>query len=582
MTAPTRLTTEPWWDRIRGPRAISWQSVIGGNGLISIAIVASGGTLGGYAFGPNDVARALVMVMVVGVFAFLWAVFAFRVLFRNRMKRLVSLWSYVLYYSFNGTLYFLGVQWLDVSSNSPSGIGWPARWISSMAISLAWGIALSLLLESSDRFHARRQELVDELVAADLELLQESQEVLRLRNALDEQIDTVLASTREELSRALLESARLPKGLATSAESAESAANIVRTAATDVVRPLSHQLQVIASTSFPAPGIREVLREWWIAPRIPPLVTALLVSSQTTAESVRNFGGVMGPVLSLVYCALLYLFLLSIDRLARKRSGWRRALFGVGAVGSLAMNIVFAEGFSPESFSMGDAVANALVSVAYIAITSIIDAVRRARMDLIESMIRERDAEELRARALQRETVRTVDALARNLHGRVQTQLVVCAAELERAEADGDSEGIRRALSEAASALESATRPRTPTLNDVVRAWDSVLSVHLDTSSVRSEVLARSDVAAVVQEGLGNAYRHGNASVATVSLEERLGDVRIVITDDGQGSTSITPGMGSQLLRRLSNDRMTLTREGDVTVLMVDLPATADTMETLG
>lgn len=575
MPQTDALSHEPWWQRIRGARAISWPSVLGGNGLISVAIVASGGTLGGYAFGPEDVLRALVVVVLLGVVALLWALLGFRVMFRNRRVHPVSLWLYALYYSVNGTLYFLGVQWLDATSNTPSGIGWPARWLSSMAISLAWGIALSLLLDSSDRFRARRQQLVDELVAADLERLQESQEVLRLRAALDMQVDTILASTREELSRALLESAQAPIGLQQPTANPASAAAIVRTAASDVVRPLSHQLQAMADASFPPPGLRGVLRQWWRHPRMPPLATALLVSAQTSAESVRNFGGVLGPILSLLYCALLYLFLLAIDRLSRRLPGWGRYLYVVGVVGSLALNLGFAEGFSPEPTSTGDVVANVLVSLAYIAITSVIDAVRRARAGLIESMVREVDAEELRARVLQRETVRAVDALSRDLHGRVQTQLVVCAAELERAEADGDHEGITRALSEAASALESATRPRTSTLADVISAWDSVLSVRLDASSIGRDALERSDVVAVIEEGLGNAYRHGLASEATVAFEQRGDALRIVITDDGSGFDSITPGLGSDLLRRLSDGRFALVHGDGGTVLTVDLPAVA-------
>lgn len=566
--------SEPWWERIRGARAISWQSVIGGNALISVAIVVSGGTLGGYAFGPDAVRRALLIVLLVGVVAAVWATFGFRVLFRHRRTRPVSLWTYFLFYAVNATFYFLGVQWLDNTSAEPSGIGWPARLMSSVAIGWGFAIAISLLLESSDRFHARRQELLDDMVTADVERLRESHEALRLREALDAQVDDVLAATRDRLVSALDASTRVTSQLET--VEVDAAADIVRAAANDVVRPLSHQLHERANVTFPPPRLSGVLWQWWTKPRLPPLATALLVSSQTTAESVRNFGGALGPVASVAYFLGLYLFLLLIDRAARRMPRRRRLLYVTGVLGSLALNLGFAEGLSPEAFSAGDAVANLVVSLAYIVITSLFDANREARAGLIESLAREVNAEELRTRALNREMAGAVDALARELHGRVQTQLVVCAAELERAARVGDHEAIMRALSEAASALESATHPRTLTVNDVVSAWESVLQVRTNTSGVSVRELLRADVASVVEEGLANAHRHGAAESAFVTLQCLPDTLRVTIIDDGRGFNSCTPGLGSQLMRRLSQDRMTLVHEDHLTVLTVDLPPCID------
>lgn len=557
-----------------GPRSISWQAVVSGNGLISIALVASGDTLGGYAFGPDARTRALAMVVVVGVVTSAWAVFAFRVLFRHRRVRPVSLAAFILYYAGNGFLYFLGVQWLDVTSGAPSGIGWPARLLSSMAISLAWGIAFSLLLDSSDRFHARRQELLEQMVQAEVTRVRESQEALRIRAALDAQVDEVLEATRTRLSSALEASVSTPES-ATGLQ-ATAAAALVRTAASDVVRPLSHELQERADAAFPAPRVGGVLRQWWMHPRMPPLATALLVSSQTTAESVRNFGGATGPFVSLLYFAGLYLFLVLIDRSARRFPRWGRPIYLFGVLGSLTLNVGFAEGFSPDPLSMGDVVANVLFSITNIAITSLFDAVRQAREGLLESLAREADAEDVRSRALQRETAAVVDSLARELHGRVQTQLVVCAAELERAAVAGDRPAVMVALAQAASALESATHPQRLTLTDVVAAWSAVMTVMMDVESVPSSVLQRDDVVAVVEEGLANAFRHGGATTVSVSLRLLPDGLRVVIIDDGTGVGEVVPGLGSQLIQRLSGDRAALESRSEGTVLTVDLPLSVD------
>lgn len=553
--------------------------MVGGNSLISIAIVATGGTLGGYSSGSDSPLRALIVVAIVGVVAALWALVGFAVLFRHRAVRPVSLWTYGLFYSVNGTLYFLGVQWLDVTSDSPSGIGWGARLASSIAISLAWAIAVSLLLDSSDRFTARRQELLDELVAADVERLRESEEALRLREALDAQVDDALASTRARLSHALEAQVRSSldiSGALDTEAGAEAAADIVRSAASDVVRPLSHQLQRLANTTYPLPRVSGAIRQWWLHPRMPPLATALLVSFQTTAESVRNFGGVAGPLASLVYFAALYLFLLGVDRAGRRLPRWNRLIYVAGVIGSLASNLWFAEGLSPEPVNPGDAIANVVVSLVYIVVTSLFDAVRQARAGLISSLTQEVNDEEVRARALQIEMATIVDSLSRELHGRVHTQLVVCAAELERAARVGDHEAVTMALSHAASALESATRPRQISLSDLVRAWTPLLSIRVESPGMPATSLARADVLAVVEEGIANAYRHGHADHVHIAMTQLPGAVRLIITDDGVGVVGDATGLGTQMLRRLSEGRMSLESHAHGAVLTVDLPADTD------
>lgn len=562
--------TVPWWDRIRGRRAISWQSVVVGNTLISIAIVASGGTLGGYSAGPDGRSRALVMVIVVGMFAGVWAILGFRVFFRNRMRKPVRLGMYFSFYAVNATFYFAGVQWLDSTSAQPSGIGWPARLLSSIAIALAWAIAVSLILDSSDRFRQRREELLEDLVTTELERRRETQEAHRLREALNTQVDGVLASTRDRLDQTLRMSAAGPFGW--QEDRINVASEVVRSAATEVVRPLSHQLQEMASTTFPPPRLRGVLRQWWRQPRMPPLITALLVSSQTTAESVRNFGGTFGPLLSLLYFAGLYLLLLLVDASGRRHPTWRRGLYLGAVVATLLLNLWFAEGLSGASIDLGTVLANVLLSITYIAIPSIFDALQQARANIIDSLAHEIDSEDLRARAEAVDLSMAVDALARELHGRVQTQLVVCAAELDRAAQAGDHEAVTRTLQVAASVLQSATEPRESSLDTVVRAWDSFLEVSTSFSGVAPEQLSRPDVILVIEEALANAYRHGQAGAAQITVQSLPGSLRVIVTDDGTGFSQAQEGLGSRLMRRLSGDRMELEHGPMGTALTVDLP----------
>lgn len=553
---------QPWWVRMRGPRAITWQSVVGGNALISIGIIATGGTLGGYSLGlnpldPGVLVRSVSAVVIAGAVAALWALVGFTVLMPQRRTRPVGWVPFLLYYGVNGAIYFGVVQWLDATAATPSGIGWPARLLSSVAIAIAWGIAISLLLDSSDRFQSRRRELLDELVGAEVERLRESAEAMRLREALGASVDELLVSTRERLETVQI----------------SAAADVVRQAATDLVRPLSHQLREQASETYPSPRLGGVLRQWWEHPRMPPLATALLVSTQTTAESVRNFGGTLGPLASLGYVVVLYLFLVAVDRVGRRWPRWDRPVYAAGVIGALALNVWFAEGLSPMPISAGDALANVVTSLVYIAVTSLFDATRQAREGLIEAMERDVDSEELRARAMQREMAEAVDDLARVLHGRVQTRLVVCAAELERAARVGDHDAVAQALREATSALEQASHPTTVSLDDVLRGWTSLMDVSLDATEAPPEALRRNDVVAVVEEGLANAYRHGAATAVQITIQSGPDSLRIEIADNGVGPRGEGQGLGTVVIGELSRGRASLERASGLTILEVDLPA---------
>ncbi|MEY3733819.1 MAG: hypothetical protein RL347_1178, partial [Actinomycetota bacterium] len=215
---------------------------------------------------------------------------------------------------------------------------------------------------------------------------------------------------------------------------------------------------------------------------------------------------------------------------------------------------------------------NVVTSLVYIAVTSAFAATSQAREGLLEAMERDVNAEELRARALQREMADAVDDLARQLHGRVQTRLVVCAAELERAARTGDHEGVARALSEATTALEQAARPTTVSLDDVLRGWASLMDVTVDASEAPAGALGRDDVIAVVEEGLANAFRHGAASSVQISISPGAEALLVEIVDDGMGPTGDAPGLGSYVLQQLSGGKATLERRSQSTWLTVGLP----------
>ena len=155
---------------------------------------------------------------------------------------------------------------------------------------------------------------------------------------------------------------------------------------------------------------------------------------------------------------------------------------------------------------------------------------------------------EVEALAAHDERERLRRELATRLHGSVQSRLLAAAA-LPRAgtlpdstlndlvEALGDGEG-----------LESLD----VRLDRIARPWAALMQVHI---SIGPETAGGLDdaIVRVVEEGLANAYRHGHASSATVTVDGDGTQCRVVIADDGVGvAEGARPGLGSAVLDSLA------------------------------
>ena len=168
---------------------------------------------------------------------------------------------------------------------------------------------------------------------------------------------------------------------------------------------------------------------------------------------------------------------------------------------------------------------------------------------------------------------KVVSALAqeasRNLHGRVQTRLLSCAAAIDRASKTGDIDLLNSALVEVNEIFDAAALSQSDEPEVALGQQLSVISKHWDglcqTTITISEGLERlanktvSDVAAVVEEALTNAVRHGQATRVDIGVEDLGESICVTASDNGLGLTDGTPGLGTELIRLLSNGNFSLT-----------------------
>ena len=157
-------------------------------------------------------------------------------------------------------------------------------------------------------------------------------------------------------------------------------------------------------------------------------------------------------------------------------------------------------------------------------------------------------------------------ALSRALHGPIQGAVTAAAIRLDgaaRSGADTTSlmEQTRDQLREALSLLgdeQASLTTMTDTLTSLREAWRGVCRVD-DTASpavidaLDADELCRSCVGEVLTEAVSNAVRHGGATVIDLTIE--LGDnvVHIEVRDDGTGGdANASPGLGTRILTECS------------------------------
>lgn len=128
-----------------------------------------------------------------------------------------------------------------------------------------------------------------------------------------------------------------------------------------------------------------------------------------------------------------------------------------------------------------------------------------------------------------------------------------------------------------AAVLDTADADGLPTalaaVVDRTRAAGITVDADIDPGVTHLDSMRRLAVLRVVQEGLTNVVKHGGPH-ATLTVRV-AGDVRITVTDDGQGTKAGRPGFGLAGMRErveLLGGRLTAGRSGDGWALEVTIP----------
>ena len=296
-------------------------------------------------------------------------------------------------------------------------------------------------------------------------------------------------------------------------------------------------------------------------PRFLPLPAASVIVIGYLGATSQEYGALLGPVLALALGLISWAILTGgngvMSRVPRARHVTYLASIVLVQAAALLLSYgpARAEGSLLPASLVAGSILGTLIAVLLTSIVASLDAARAQVIRQLQSAVNQEriaQAARTRARAL------SLREAAKELHGTVQTRLIACASAIELAAASGDVPAYDQALREGLGILEgaqaSADGSVAARLDALASSWGALcdISVTIDPVLVAG---VPGDVVRVVEEAIGNAYRHGEASRIVVDIQPADGDIRVTVIDNGRGPGGGTPGLGSDLLARATGGR---------------------------
>ena len=440
------------------------------------------------------------------------------------------------------------------------------RIFGGIALGLAVLTPMSLLVDQAREFAATRARLL-----AQRQLLTASVE------HVSAQIEDRDRGVVERVRAALLEALDAPAGEPGNVSAAS--ADRLEVIARDVIRPLSHELAgavpSIAATAFAVPTgrirWREILDEATRGRPFLPWSTSALVA----LLSVSALGATVGVWWTIVGIAMIGAILTGLlagansamaPLLTRRGLGVRATLVvavacGVGIVaGVVAHAVSLVVGWVIDlSQATSPFIAFVLLVPGLAVPLAVARGSARARGRVL-SELQQTDLELVRQLACLRQLQWSQQRMfARALHGPMQTLVVSGAARL-RSAAEGELTGrVSQLRGDLLTLLDMTTLTGDRlTWQEGVRrieaTWEGIAAISFAVSEAALKALAVDPVVCdvameIVAEAVGNAVRHGDASVIDVDVTIAEEDLLIRVEDDGRGGLGEGSGMGSQLLQ---------------------------------
>lgn len=506
--------------RLGGRWSLSWQGWLISTDCVLLGVMGSVSASGT----PSSqwllwLVLALAGCLAAGLFMFALS----RSIYRHREQAPVAVWVVLTCSALSGLIVTETIRWLAPLVGIDSGFGQLDQLIVVALLSTYGACMLILLLDYKDRTATARDELIEQAVQLELDALKRTSIADQLEAELAADIAGELSKARVELEsriRLAREAEGIDAGTVPTDWSEISA--LLRDTAQLAIRPISARLWEQAAQDYPRRTgwviIPNIVRGQPFRPGLIVLIHVLGGFMDVTALFGLERGlGIMG-----IQCLAIIAVCVSANTLMRRYAQQHARIFIGGLVllqSGVLVTVTIREAWLPGSASASWAFVQVVVGTAVVFLTSAFGAWRQFDTDS-SNLFRDRvQRNRVASIARSRQLADLAHQASRVLHGSVQTRLHSCAMALDGAAATGDGHGRTDALVEAMTIL-AQTFPEERSaggVSDEVRRkvdlWGALceFKVNVEDDGSGPQSLPET-VGRVVEEGISNAMRHGQAT----------------------------------------------------------------------
>lgn len=565
---------------IGGPNALSKWSAIA---LLPLGILA--GTLWGL---RNGLALGAWLPVVIGIHLLLLAPFLLcrSIMVRAGVQR-PKPWLGLGIFAFLGGLRALTLAY----AGALMGVELPrGAIIDFLPNGIGTGIAIlgvvAVVVDGSRRHRA----VVEQLSAAEAEVERtRAFDEAALADAEARSVAQITGMLEQELRNLQPSAARTPEQVAAQ----------LRTLASDIVRPLSHELAhgeewipVAEDVTTKPPRwerAREVIADMRPANPLAPFLLIELIALPS-AISERVGGVAFSAFIMLLIGSIMYAMSWAVTRLwpnepmTLPRLVVLIALYAVIGTFAAWVGMVMTQWYAGVHDPRWIAPFFLIITSIGVSFTTAVQAHQRADEDRMAMALARNAQLSAQVRESSRRAQRRV---AKLLHSNIQAELIASAMLISSRASDSSTTASHTDISQQLDALSSSIHQQLSPpaeraesarerILDLTSLWSSVLEVELESDAETWEAMERDAdaldaVIDVVAEGLTNAVRHGHGQHAVIAMSVDDHDIHVRVTSLGALAQGAQPGLGSEVLAAATS-RWSLAAEADRVHLTAQIP----------
>jgi hypothetical protein len=452
----------------------------------------------------------------------------------------------------------------------------------NVLLALWWGITLAVMLDIREETHRDKDELVQlALQNAHIEMQQfEITEILR--NEINSEVDVELENVREKIENRIDSLiGKRPTNIDDETSNWRETSSLLRTAASQSIRPMSKKLWERNFIHYPKTPWWSVVVNIWQRQPFRPLLFIFIDALGAAPEQIQLFGFSRALTLIFGIWILISSIALIANSLMKRYPRFHAQIFSIGLLLTLSfvpIRSFYREQWTGTPVTSSWVISQVIVGALVVLVASGFGALNDVNQQSRRNFLTDIDQSFINTIARSQKLAEIARDTARVLHGAVQTRLIACAMEIERASVSGDKQILSNALEEAMNILSSPLPREQVSLSledEIARKvslWTAFCDIEVRIESILCDATAVQLSGRIVEEAISNAIRHGKAESIQIGISESSpGILRIRVSDDGTLITNIQPGIGTALIEQSSGGKWSLSTVDQRTELEVFL-----------